>query len=72
MKGQIIMDEVYEIKICKVCDHYVKGNNGFCKTLGNYQVINVANGCPYFAGEKYKFNRTKAQTIGERPSTFSK
>lgn len=63
---------IIEIKVCKACDHYKQGNKGYCSTLGGYQVTNVANGCPHFSGDKYKFDRDKARAIGERPSTFSK
>jgi hypothetical protein len=60
------------IKICKKCKHFSKDNKGLCPILGKYQVINVANSCEYFDGEKYKFDRDKAHAIGERPSTFGK
>lgn len=63
---------IIEIKVCKVCDHYKPGSKGYCSTLGGYQVINVANSCPHFSGEKYKFDRNRSVVIGERPSTFSR
>lgn len=66
------MDNIIYIKICKVCEHYKKENKGRCDTLGKFQTINTANSCPHFSGDKYAFNRNKAKTIGERPSTFSK
>ena len=66
------MANIIYIKICKVCDHYKPGKKGYCDTLGGYQAINVANGCPHFSGEKYAFDRDRAHTVGERPSTFSK
>ncbi len=66
------MTNIIYIKTCKVCDHYKPGKNGYCDTLGGYQVINVANGCPHFSGEKYAFDRDRAHAVGERPSTFSK
>ena len=61
------MANIIYIKTCKVCDHYKPGKKGYCDTLGGYQVINVANGCPHFSGEKYAFDRDRAHTVGERP-----
>jgi hypothetical protein len=66
------MANIYYIQVCKVCNHYNPNSKGFCKTLNKTQVINVANDCPYFEGEKYKFDRDKAMAMGERPSTFNK
>jgi len=66
------MANIIYIKTCKVCNHFKPGNRGYCDKIGGYQVINVANGCPHFSGERYAFNRDRAQTVGERPSTFSK
>lgn len=66
------MANIVYVKICKVCNHFKQGNRGYCDKIGGFQVTNVANGCPHFSGEKYSFNRDRAQTVGERPSTFSK
>ena len=67
------MSNISYIKICKNCKHYeLYKNKSICPVLGKRQLINVANNCEYFEGEKYKFDRDKAHAIGERPSTFSK
>ena len=66
------MARISSIKICKNCEHSSKDNKGFCPVLGKRQLINVANSCEHFKGENYAFDRDKAHTIGERPSTFSK
>lgn len=68
----VYMANISYIQVCKVCDHYNPSSKGLCATLGKRQVINVANNCPHFSGEKYKFDHDKAKTIGERPSTFSR
>lgn len=66
------MEKISYIKICKNCKHYSKDSKGFCPVIGKYQLINVANSCECFEGEKYKFDHSKAHTVGERPSTFTK
>ena len=46
------------IQICKNCDCFDPTSHGRCATLGKWQVINMANNCPYFCGELYEFDRS--------------
>lgn len=53
---------IYNIQVCKVC----KNDCGtFCKK-GHKIVRNMANNCKDFEGERYKFDRDKANPVYTR------